>query len=100
MCWEYHPFVVAWVSWDSVALQLEPGLHQVERVHQQNLHTSCDQEGKGKEEQEWQSKSTAGDTIGTIIENKNVFVLHSDNTPTTLPQHSDNTLTCVKRDKL
>ena len=32
--WKYHPFVVAWVSWNSVALQLESGLHQVERVHQ------------------------------------------------------------------
>ena len=38
-CSEY-PFVVAGVSWDSIALQLEPGLHQVEGVHQQNLDTS------------------------------------------------------------
>ena len=64
----YHPSVVAWVSWDSIALQLEAGLHQVERVHQQNLHTSCDQEGQDKQnvQQEWQLNSAAGDTIGTL----------------------------------
>ena len=39
----YYSFIVPWVAWNSVALQLEPGLHQVEGVHQQNLHTTCDQ---------------------------------------------------------
>ena len=40
---DYYSFIVPWVAWNSVALQLEPCLHQVEGVHQQNLHTTCDQ---------------------------------------------------------